>query len=344
MYDPMSYGPADPIPSHKVLRHEFHRAREAGAEIVYLHGAKGFEHVAETMTQIQYLGYSSVMEYLADACILAMEKTGPGGKKLRPVLNVGHLTVHDLSGLAEVVDHFRFNIDLVEIRPPDLPPVGSIGYDPVSATANQLADLGHIGSRIVVGMKVGMGENTETYDHLLHLLAVFAERSGQLKAISIKPLPTYPSGPLAGFDLIPSKTYFQYLEMARNIMPESVEIWVQPQGRADILNEFRESEYQHAGMISLNTRLPNGQLIGDWFESEIGPINLFKHKKKDSENAQVGSAGSSDQLSAPSASAKNVVENRSTEWKITTDGLLSDGKALWVPDCQTGPWPAKISV
>mgnify|MGYP005837728757 CR=1 FL=1 len=329
-YDPLVLGPSDPIPSRKTLRGAYHEARQAGAEFVLLLGGTGFEDLSETADQVRYLGYHSFTEYLADACILATETRGPGNKSLRPVISLGSLRPADVQGLAEVVDHLRIDIELVPAHPvaglPPPPPVS-----PLTLLSNRLKPLLGLPIPLVASIYVGLGETNDDVCRAFESLAKHASRGLNLHAVALRSAMLWPGLPGDSIAMPSIQRLMDLLVAARRELPPTVQLYLQSEGREDVLELLRSGQHDSAGFLVLNASLPSGLRVGQWFERQVGPANYARELARRRSSAEVRALQPG---SRAADAARQVVHAPApaltpASWSVTPEGALFDGQATW---------------
>jgi len=293
---------------------------------VLLRGGRGFEALMETQAQVRYLGYNSLSEYLADACILASETIGPGNRRLRPAIEVGDLKKEDLAGLGEVIDHIRLDLEPCDAPTTGLAPVSGVqSVVPPEATAFEraqlrLALLQALRLRTVVSIWMGMGETQADIQRLQDLIVQAVNMGLPLAGVALRPvLPWATHSPTWG-PMTTDADASALVASWRAVLPASIEVWLQAEGRPDLLEVVRTSDFSGIGFLTINAPLPSGQHVGEWFESNVGPIHLHRYRK----------AGA---VTPPPDSGEPA-------WHITESGLMHDGKVAWQPLHETGSWPA----
>jgi hypothetical protein len=280
-YRPEEYGPADPLPSRKRLRGLFHRARESGARFVFLRNGYGAAGLEETVGQARYLGFANLREYYMEACRLAMETVGPGGRRLTPIMELAPATPEDLVELAPYVDHFRYNLDVVDPRLLQTEALRGFPDHHPDAIRTQLEMYREAGAPVAVTMMTGIGESAEGWETAIEMLNDEIAAGLRLVGVTVVPFTPWPRTPMERAPIVGADEVVAAMEMLRERLGMLGEgpppLMLQLEGRLDLLDLLSPERIHDIGFVTLNRQLMGGMLTEEhWFRENIGAPDRYR--------------------------------------------------------------------
>jgi len=271
------HGREYPLQSRKMLRHQFHLAREAGARIILIRTPMNGEPTPEGEAQAKYLGFPDYWSYVGEACMMAWETSGPGGRRLLPALDVGPMQMQMYASLGSQVDHVLYRMDACDDSLLAAPAFHGVPDKAAAIHARALSALRSAKVRVAVALMVGIGESDQARLAAVDMIAAFHKQGGRLVEVQVAPFIPFPNTPMADQPMAEGVDVLALVTRLRESLPNDVAVCLQPEGRGDLLRDIRAGAADRLGYLTLNRALANGRLEVDWFESEVGEVDRYRH-------------------------------------------------------------------
>jgi FO synthase len=221
--------------------------REAGCkEALFTLGDKPELRYHTAREQLERLGHSTTLSYLAEAARLVFDETG-----LLPHANPGLLTADDLAALRKVSISQGIMLESVSSRLmlPGGPHFGSPDKDPAARLAS-IQTAGEQDVPFTTGILIGIGENRRERVEALLALRDLHEAHGHIQEIIIQNFRPKPGTRMADVTAPSLEEHLWTIAMARLIFPASMNIQAPPNLSPRALNRLIEAGINDWGGVS----------------------------------------------------------------------------------------------
>jgi len=202
--------------SEEELRNKFQRARRVGCrEALFTFGDKPDERYDEIHSQIRNQGFEDILEYLYQACEWALEHG------LLPHSNPGDLTLEEMKRLKEVNASMGVMLETTA----DVDAHSGPRRKVPAQRLRTLENAGEVNVPFTTGMLVGIGETWDDRAHSLLCFRRLQRHYGHIQEVIVQPVVP---NERSDFETPPDDVIRRVVSMARDILPESIEVQVPP--------------------------------------------------------------------------------------------------------------------
>jgi len=237
-------GQSENIMKKKAVLSLISKAERLGCrEALFTFGEKP-EVYPQVKRELKGMGYSGIIEYLAELCEYISEKTS-----LFPHSNIGILEKEEI----ELLKPYNASLGLMlESSSERLMETEAHRRSPGKHHSLRIKTIGHAGKRRIpftTGILVGIGENNEEIYESLVEIKRLAEKYGHIQEIIIQNFMPKPGTPMQNFAPLPLKKMLRIVILARLMFPKTP-LQVPPNINRRHLSRFIKAGIDDLGGIS----------------------------------------------------------------------------------------------
>lgn len=211
---------ARPTPLARLAEADACFDRAAGCREVLIMSGEGVERFPAIRETIEKEGFTDYLDYLVAVGRRAL------GRGLLPHINIGNLDEAGFRYLKTVSPSMGMMLETISDRPLD-----AHRHATCKTPAARLATIAAAGRAKVpftTGILVGIGENETDRVASLRAIAELHLRYGHVQEVIVQPFTPHPGTPMADVPPPPFATLRRTVEIAREILPDDVEVQIPP--------------------------------------------------------------------------------------------------------------------